>query len=337
MEEKERERTKEWIKNIVKQWDEKAKPDYVFLTETSSILYGYPIKEAWKKAYPGEKIPKFYRIDSYPFRQRKVNRDDPDLDAFFKKRIKKKNPKILIYDEHSYDDDDKYNPRGGEDCSQTPEEKMEYTGKLMLFLKKKHHTQDLEKFPGLSLRRVAEYMTNFLEKNKINGEIWGSDQNLLNGGIRPLYGEYSRSPTSKTYRYSNRDYTPDERILSRNIEYISIPLEKRFRASIVRHPEQRKRALEYISEIKSIGKEAGQELFQSNYKKSELEKKIGVFLLMIFTGTFIFTMNKVNLTGRTISNFGEGYNYLPLIGLNLFIIITLIIFIYIKIKKHNLY
>ena len=42
------EKTKEWTKDIVKQWHDEVHPDYIFLTETAGTLYGYPIKEAWK-------------------------------------------------------------------------------------------------------------------------------------------------------------------------------------------------------------------------------------------------------------------------------------------------
>jgi hypothetical protein len=39
------------------------KPKYIFLTESSAVLPGYAIKEAWKQAYPGEPLPTFYRIN----------------------------------------------------------------------------------------------------------------------------------------------------------------------------------------------------------------------------------------------------------------------------------
>jgi len=74
--------------NQVKFFHDVYKPDYVFLTETSSTPIGYILKEAWKTAYPGEKPPVFLRI--IPGRGNK---------EFFEKRIKNKDAKIFVYDE----------------------------------------------------------------------------------------------------------------------------------------------------------------------------------------------------------------------------------------------
>lgn len=41
----------------------KLKPSVVFLTQTGSIPYGFAFKEAWKEAYPGEKLPRFLTMD----------------------------------------------------------------------------------------------------------------------------------------------------------------------------------------------------------------------------------------------------------------------------------
>jgi hypoxanthine phosphoribosyltransferase len=74
--------------NQVKFFHDVYKPDYVFLTETSSTPIGYILKEAWKTAYPDEKPPVFLRIIP--------GRGDKE---FFEKRIKDKDSKIFVYDE----------------------------------------------------------------------------------------------------------------------------------------------------------------------------------------------------------------------------------------------
>ena len=38
-------------------------PDYVFLLASSAVPDGWILKEGWKKAFPGQKVPRFYTID----------------------------------------------------------------------------------------------------------------------------------------------------------------------------------------------------------------------------------------------------------------------------------
>ena len=89
-------------------------PAYIFLTETSSISSGYMIKEGLKIAYPEDPLPKFYRINPTEVMELMLkgqhvvdgeeDRDDDfetkrkELEDFFKKRIKDREARILIYD-----------------------------------------------------------------------------------------------------------------------------------------------------------------------------------------------------------------------------------------------
>ena len=59
----ESEKIKEWAMELVESWHDNINPDYIFVTDTSAVRYGYVLKEAWKKAYPDEKAPVFYRIN----------------------------------------------------------------------------------------------------------------------------------------------------------------------------------------------------------------------------------------------------------------------------------
>ncbi|MFA4960362.1 MAG: hypothetical protein WC548_01740 [Candidatus Pacearchaeota archaeon] len=84
-------------------------PDYIFLTETSATPWGYFLKEAYKKAYPEEKLPAFYRVNPSAVVGTKKETHDPwreikrtareKLNEFFKVRIKKENPRVVIFDE----------------------------------------------------------------------------------------------------------------------------------------------------------------------------------------------------------------------------------------------
>ena len=86
-----------------------SSPDYIFLTGTSSIPYGFAIKEAWKRRFPTEQTPKFSRID--PVRLGSMNHgwEEPDytmvvtdsevIEDYFAKRIRKKDAKIILFEE----------------------------------------------------------------------------------------------------------------------------------------------------------------------------------------------------------------------------------------------
>lgn len=95
----------------------KYNPEYIFLTECSSIPPGYTIKEALRSAYPNGPLPKFYRVD--PRQVIKVmsvgqkivdglatseeksffEEKREELQRFFKERILNREAKILIFDE----------------------------------------------------------------------------------------------------------------------------------------------------------------------------------------------------------------------------------------------
>jgi hypothetical protein len=87
----------------VKNWHDEIKPDYIFLTETSAVPAGYLFKEAWKTAYPGEPLPKFFRVDPKAMGN-KSNAEElagyqEKLGEYLKKRVQKENARIVIFDE----------------------------------------------------------------------------------------------------------------------------------------------------------------------------------------------------------------------------------------------
>ncbi|MFA6322513.1 MAG: hypothetical protein WCX71_03460 [Candidatus Buchananbacteria bacterium] len=97
------------IINMIRRWHDEIKPDYIFLTECSATPFGFLFKEAWKAAYSDEDPPLFYRIDPraltnaiYYNQGKRMDQDfSPYLKwiDYFKKRITKQNPKVIVYDE----------------------------------------------------------------------------------------------------------------------------------------------------------------------------------------------------------------------------------------------
>jgi hypothetical protein len=87
----------------------------IFLTWTSATLFGWTLKEAWKKAFPGENIPDFYFINPKPWRYKEDHEGhEKELEKLRKigekelERIKKtleiifekdKDAKIGVFDE----------------------------------------------------------------------------------------------------------------------------------------------------------------------------------------------------------------------------------------------
>lgn len=92
---------REWAKKTIQEWHDKVNPDYVFVTETAGIPYGYVLKEGWKNAYPDEEAPDFYRIDpkAIPPDESNEEKINEGLKKYFTKRIKKDNANIIVFDE----------------------------------------------------------------------------------------------------------------------------------------------------------------------------------------------------------------------------------------------
>ena len=297
------EKTKKWTKDIVKQWHSKD-PDYVFLTETAGTLYGYTLKEAWEKAYPNEKPPAFYRIESsqttHPYRRKLDLEGKPrDLKTFeekdkeyFQKRIKKENPKIIVFDESRPNVKERLN--------------------------------DFSRYDGESYKNAAErasrFIHRFLKDKDVGGEIYTSRQ-----GINEIYkhaqdekSSFSRKPTSKSSRRigaSERRPTDDEIYQFEG----SIPNKDwgDLKGKIVKHPEQRKRAMAYVKELRNIGKEAGEEMAKQRGLEKRLSSIIGISgiaLALIFLSPTLTGNAIANLTTQTSSLIGAGLFIVGIVG-----------------------
>jgi hypothetical protein len=298
-------KTKKWAKEVVKRWHSKD-PDYVFLTETSGPLYGYVLKDTWKKAYPNEKPPEFFRInpDSLWYRTGENKKlEDSEMIAeeekYFKKRIKKKDPNIIVFDEGS-----KGNAKTMEDFSLYSKNNK---------LSKNYKFNRSSETEGAAAQ-ASRFIHEFLEDNDLKGELYTSKQGnvvIRQGSIgEDQDSKFSKNPTSKFgYRSSYRptsedeDYQYDEKFK----QYADLT------GAIVKHPKQRKRAMAYVKELKEIGKEAGEELAH----KRGLEKRLTSIIALAGLGAGIFFFSPT-LTGNAIANLTTKTS--SIIGAGLFIV-----------------
>jgi hypothetical protein len=328
------EKIKIWAEGVVRQWHDDVKPDYIFLTETGAIPYGFVLKETWKKAYGRENAPKFYRVDPVPL-IRDEEKDGGHISKFFTSRIKKESPRILVFDEG--------NARDGKWSSSTEEDFLKTT-------LKRYSPSDIGRAGASSLYAVMKKLYNSLENQ--DPIIWGSQQAvgdiLLNAEETNLQykariheniflrllahigyplGLRSRSPTSKGEKSNPRYRTEDELFSAKRI-----PFEK-IRGNIVKQPKQRRRALDYVRDLKEIGREAGEELHteleQEAQKKKSLEQRVSLVIAIAGLVSIFFFLGS-GITGNAVGNLNN--NSGAYIGIILFLIGLLGIVVYFKRK-----
>lgn len=310
--------TKESVKKVLEKWH-KIHPDYIFATETAAIPPSYIIKEAWKKAYPNEKIPAFYRIDPVVFGSEIFSDRPPSVrweeatKKYFKERIKKDNAKIIVYDEHYLLD-----PK-------------------LFFFKGKQIGHEVGR---VTLRLTAEDMNKCYAVGYINkkpGKIYLAGWDTLLpflyiDDVPKLNQTHEYRPTSKllaNHRQYMEDKSQDEKVFWN--EYLErkkkgIKEKINLTGRIVRYPEQRERARGYITDLKKIGREAGEELAQSKNLENKVLSVIAIagFWAGIFFLSPIVTGNAVGNLNQTSSNW---------IGGILFIVGLISAFVYFRRRK----
>jgi hypothetical protein len=295
---------KKWARETIAKWHE-VNPDYVFLTESASIPPGYILKEAWIEAYGKKDMPKFYRLDpqispsrgahmhaSYKLSSSERERYLKSItekaiegeEKYFKSRIKKRNPKIIVYDD------------GG--------------GPFFRFglLYKNGEKESSEANFGDSLSCGLGTINNWIKKQNAGGEIYGASGVPLSMPTGYEHGGSAR-PTSRLFGVgltsNHRAKTPDEEMIS--LTYLRKLLGEgnfTYAGRIVKHPEQRKRALAYVRELKELGREAGEELHTELEKKKKLEQIVsGVVGIFGLASSFFLLGSSV--TGNAIGNLGK--------------------------------
>lgn len=183
-------------------------PKIVFLTQTSSIPYGFAFKEAWKQAYPKEEPPKFLTIDVKEVRKLTGHSEQDNAKYNFENRSRlvaediirkvrrkldlygvKEGDRVLVLDEHYPDE------------GQAPVDKDRYTQMGTIGIAKKIVQQAAEK-TGKNIGVTYSYFAN----------------KRLEGGS---YGPWVRGGYSESYSPTRRYSGKEERDISKsNIAYL---------------------------------------------------------------------------------------------------------------------
>jgi len=299
----------------------KFNPKYIFLTETSALPVGYAFKEAWKKAYPGETLPAFYRIEpkrlrtfemdirdrqaiddkicfttSYVPSSEELNQERKKIEDFFKKRIKDKNAPILVWDEDTVSGGSPGIVReiltNPETYGLNPEIKCKNVKTVAC---------------GNYLNAPCQYDDKY--KAKILEDTFGF-KNFL---FAPVTKKHAG-----THRSTNRDipYTRGEAIQLRgqikreSVRCIHFPNRER--------EEYHLKPKDAVQLYKKIGREAGEELHQElEQKKKKLEQIVSAVLAiggLGLSGLFLGS----GITGNAIG--GINQNLGNLTGIVLFIV-----------------
>ena len=86
-----KDKTIKFIREQLREMHDEFHPEAIFMTQTSSTLYGWTIKEMWKKAWPDEKVPKIFTVDIRPIIYNhlgeKLSGTEPNIDKY-KGRLK---------------------------------------------------------------------------------------------------------------------------------------------------------------------------------------------------------------------------------------------------------
>ncbi|MEK6928299.1 MAG: hypothetical protein AABX11_07745 [Nanoarchaeota archaeon] len=281
---------KEWVKKAVQQLHE-SKPDYIFLTESSAVPFGWTLKNAWKARYPNESVPKFFRTSITHGIDFNAHDYFSSFYDYFDKRVADKSKKVLIFDEYDKDNN------GLNGAVYRVKDGIENT------IKSENNTlrKNVSAFRTAGFKNILTFSGGYgLSKQVYGGQQsldWIKEKEKITG--KKLYVK----PTGKNYDL------PD---LGGRIE---------------KDPILKRRALDYIHDLKLAGKESGIEARQEFEKKKSLEGKVtSVISIGGLLGGLLFLSS--NITGNVIDNMTN--SSLNWIGGILFIIGLIAGFVYFK-------
>lgn len=245
------EKAKVWIKENVKDWHDRLNPEVVFLPECSATPIGYAIKEAWKQMYSKTETPKFYRFDpSSTFwkltdpevAKGKQESYEARLKEFLGKRLPSgKKTKVLVYDTNI--DSESTMDSANYIFSQVAElEKDKYSFETG----RKHFPLPVNS-TGVFFDAADPYK---LARDSVEDNVPASEYKTKD---RPL--PRFVSPTMKKAIVHEPDrYHGGMQAVSygshSNLMYD-------FRGRIVQNEEAKKSAMDFIHDLKLVGKEAG--------------------------------------------------------------------------------
>lgn len=312
-----REKTKKAIEAI-----HQYKPKYIFLADTGSVTAGAVLKDALKKAYPAEPLPKFYRIDprqvinvleagndinlhnesgydpTKPAHEKKKDvkffeTKKGELEEFFRKRIRDKSAPILVYDQ---DWNMGWSPGSIVSLLKHPE-KYGLDPSIKCDQVKMNNSQDAPPSQDFYRRKAAQTLeidsSDILPESTLSTAIASSrftTKKDERGGYN-FRGRIGRSGKISGYNLSN---------------------------------------LDALRAYKQLGREVGQEIHTELERKKKLEHIVSVVLAIsgLSSGLFFFGSN---ITGNVIGNMSR--SSVSLIGTGLFLFGIVGVFIYFKTKK----
>ncbi|MFA6476026.1 MAG: hypothetical protein WCV68_01275 [Candidatus Paceibacterota bacterium] len=235
-------RYREWAKERVKTWHDEIAPDHIFLTETSAVPFGWLLRNTWRQAYPNEKAPNFFRFAmdrgnrGYFCDNNKIYKD------YEEKRGINKNEKILIYDETN---------RG---C-----EKAINNVKDGVLLSEMGCCGQLDEIVDIFRMRGYQNIWNDAGQPKTSGfyiNDWGGYSYLFYDNDKKFNSEQERDEEKEGRQFyyvkptrKRRTYKGKEINIGRDLV-----------GEREKDPVLRRRALDYIHDLKLVGDEAGAEL-----------------------------------------------------------------------------
>jgi len=325
-------------------------PKYIFLTESAAISNGYVLKEAWKKAYPNEKPPIFYRVNPRVINALATRGGEYKkvLEDFFRKRIKDRDAGIMVYDEMGSCDSsmglknflknpEKYRCSPDLKCSRVflnvlYEGDAGYRGSMLEALQsgRVHLTlPDVPKdfkFPRIAPEKIEDTPPELKHSNypELESSIWNrlveKFQELCGIQISPHYGGYitsKNSGKSLAFQSPRRKYAAT---------YGESEIDHGLRGVIIGNRE-------FVGFCKTYGKELGEELheeLQRQQQREDLTSKVAGFLAIGGFVASLFFMAS-NFTGNVIGNLNSDST--SAIGIILFLVGMVGTFFYFKRKK----
>lgn len=291
----------------------KFNPDYIFLTDTSAVPAGYILKEAWKTAFPSDKAPVFYRVDPEALKDG-LESHRHEINKFFRKRLRKKNARVFVYDEDSLHGGSprailqllKYPEKFGLDPEIRCEEvKMVTPYKLGDSSKKElYESYQLNDIKGSRPVRTISISGGNVVKKK---DKWIPRSEWNSAGLQGAYPEW---------RLRSKLLTEEEWNKRTKQEYLPHELRESTRSGAVNY-------------FRQIGKDVAFELKKEVQQNKNLEDRINLVIAM---GAVISSIliSSSSITGNVVAT--THLSYSSTLSLALFLVGALSTYLYLKSK-----
>lgn len=356
-----KETLKRWSESNGKTWEtalrkvlnrvHESKPKVIFLTQTSSIPYGFALKEAYKHAYPDEPQPKFLTIDVKP--ARKLGSDFDGMNRLYEKHV----PKGFIYDipfNELRKVDENRAPKNWEDTNIYHEKQKEVERKVEEDLKKK-----IDEASSAIIEKTKEKLRKYGVKDEdsillMDEHIGDNEEHSISNVIKKIKtGKFYKRTTGIAYqiikdasssisphikvdfdfifgsRLSSQDYGSFGPWIGPKVSNYSNEEERLHPTRRYQGKEERDISRENMTYLKGLGKKVGDEIAQERKKKKDLEQHLSAIIGIGGLIASLFFLSP-KLTGNVIGISKTSSN---LTGIILFISGLTGLFIYLKRKN----